>query len=61
MLLKINVDLLTFLFQGELPNAIVYDHKVGSNVTGCHESRRAWVPIVGETFLCQMEPESLCE
>ena len=48
------------LFQGELPIAIVQEHEVSSNVIGYREYGKTWVPIVGKTLQCQMEPKNFC-
>ena len=48
------------LFQGELPIAIVQEHEVSSNVIGYREYGKTWVPIVGKTLQCQMEPKKFC-
>ena len=49
------------LFQGELAIVIVQEHEVSSLVMGYHEYRKTWVPIVGETLQCQMEPDNVVD
>ena len=49
------------LFQGELAIVIVQEHEVSSLVIGYHEYRKTWVPIVGETLQCQMEPDNVVD